>query len=361
MRSQKQQHASRTNGAKSKGPKTPEGKNISKFNGVKHGLRAEQVVLPGEDPAEFEAELQGWIDDWKPRSHTRAVLVERAAVASWRLRRAVRVESARLRQLAQDAADRFDSERIARVDSAVSQVETDPKGALIRLEMHAAGIDRLVTAWTELETALAVGPAGWNQASYHTRIMALLGHYASDDPAGAGPLPLASARLLVTNVPDSKAHPHPLPPDRREAVADDLRRLCSEHLARLRARRAEVGDPDVLRRQAADAAIDTTSLETHLRHRYEMAHDNSLRATVNQLMALEKSGADLAEVETYPISGEKDTSSDGPSEPAAEVVSPGSVGAIGVGFVATHDDGPMGASRASIRTAEPSGGGGLGR
>jgi hypothetical protein len=126
-------------------------------------------------------------------------------------------------------------------------------------------------------------------------------------------------------------------------------------------RRAEVGDPDVLRRQAADAAIDTTSLEMHLRHRYEMAHDNSLRATVNQLMALEKSGADLVEVEAYPVSEAKDTSCEGPSEPAAEVAAPGSVGAMGVGFVATHDDAPMGGPGASIRVAERSGGGGLGR
>ncbi|HEY2158138.1 MAG TPA: hypothetical protein VGH33_21090, partial [Isosphaeraceae bacterium] len=93
MRSEKQRQASRTNGSKSKGPITPEGKNTSKFNGLKHGLRAEHVILPGEDPAAFEAERQAWIDDWKPPSHTRAVLVERAAVASWRLRRSVKAEA----------------------------------------------------------------------------------------------------------------------------------------------------------------------------------------------------------------------------------------------------------------------------
>ena len=104
MRSEKQRQASLANGAKSRGPTSAAGKAVSKFNGLKHGLRAEQVVLPGEDPAEFEAERQGWIDDWRPRSHTRAVLVERAAVASCRLRRAVRVEASRLRELADGAA-----------------------------------------------------------------------------------------------------------------------------------------------------------------------------------------------------------------------------------------------------------------
>jgi hypothetical protein len=49
---------SRLNGAKSRGPKTPEGKARSAQNALKHGMRAQKyLVLPDEDAAEF-AELQ---------------------------------------------------------------------------------------------------------------------------------------------------------------------------------------------------------------------------------------------------------------------------------------------------------------
>ena len=121
QRSEAQKQASRINGSKSRGPITPTGKNTSKFNGLKHGLRAEHVVLPGEDPAEFEAERRAWIGDWNPGSHTRAVLVERAAVASWRLKRSVRAEAAFLAQRADTAGHAFDFERFGRVDRAVSR------------------------------------------------------------------------------------------------------------------------------------------------------------------------------------------------------------------------------------------------
>ena len=48
--------ASRKNGAKSRGPKTPEGKARASQNALKHGLRAQKyVVLPDEDAAEFAA------------------------------------------------------------------------------------------------------------------------------------------------------------------------------------------------------------------------------------------------------------------------------------------------------------------
>src|SRR4051812_15419493 len=58
---------SRRNGRKSRGPKTPEGKNRSKFNALRHGLRAKTVVLPGEDAQAYQGQIDSWTADRRPR------------------------------------------------------------------------------------------------------------------------------------------------------------------------------------------------------------------------------------------------------------------------------------------------------
>jgi hypothetical protein len=85
--------ASRRNGAKSRGPKTPAGKARSAQNALKHGMQAEKhIVLPEEDVSEF-AELEaGLIEELAPVGTLQMVLARRVAVAAWRLARADRIE-----------------------------------------------------------------------------------------------------------------------------------------------------------------------------------------------------------------------------------------------------------------------------
>jgi hypothetical protein len=85
--------ASRRNGARSRGPKTPEGKSRSAQNALKHGLRAQTfVVLPEENAAEFRAHAAALIAELAPVGALESVLAERVAVATWRLARADRIE-----------------------------------------------------------------------------------------------------------------------------------------------------------------------------------------------------------------------------------------------------------------------------
>jgi hypothetical protein len=86
--------ASRKNGARSKGPRTAEGKARSAQNALKHGLRGEKfVVLGDEDLAAFDALEAALMAELAPQGALQAVLARRIVAATWRLERAERMEA----------------------------------------------------------------------------------------------------------------------------------------------------------------------------------------------------------------------------------------------------------------------------
>jgi hypothetical protein len=98
--------ASRRNGAKSRGPKTAEGKARSSRNALKHGLRAQKhVVLPQEDAAEFAALEKALIAELAPVGVLQIVLAQRIVVAAWRLARADRLEAEVFEEMGYDGVD----------------------------------------------------------------------------------------------------------------------------------------------------------------------------------------------------------------------------------------------------------------
>ena len=96
MATEKQIQANRNNAKKSTGPRTEEGKARVAQNALKHGLLAGDAVLPGEDPAEFEAQLAALEADIQPVGALERELVRQIADAQWRMRRLSRLETAYL-------------------------------------------------------------------------------------------------------------------------------------------------------------------------------------------------------------------------------------------------------------------------
>jgi hypothetical protein len=85
--------ASRRNGAKSRGPKTPDGKARSAQNALKHGFRAQTFeLLHDEDAGAFEALAEALTEDLAPVGALQALLARRLVAAAWRLERADRIE-----------------------------------------------------------------------------------------------------------------------------------------------------------------------------------------------------------------------------------------------------------------------------
>ena len=90
----KQSKANKENSKKSTGAKTSTGKATVAKNAIKHGLRAKDVVIQGEDPDEFKAFSETLSDQIEPVGPLEAQLVDRVASCLWRLRRADKLEAA---------------------------------------------------------------------------------------------------------------------------------------------------------------------------------------------------------------------------------------------------------------------------
>jgi len=94
MMTPQQIEANQRNALLSTGPKTPEGKKQVRLNALKHGVLAQEALLPGEDPQAL-AHLEGCLwDDWQPVDVYEEFLLDLILRQMWRLRRAGRLEAA---------------------------------------------------------------------------------------------------------------------------------------------------------------------------------------------------------------------------------------------------------------------------
>jgi hypothetical protein len=113
MPSDRQLAANKKNAQKSTGPKTPEGRAAVRLNGVKHGLTAATLVLPGERESDFESLLDSFEAEHHPATPTEEALVRQMVMAQWRLRRLYHVEAAclslRLDENAEDPAEIYEN------------------------------------------------------------------------------------------------------------------------------------------------------------------------------------------------------------------------------------------------------------
>jgi hypothetical protein len=104
MVSQLQITANLKNAQKSTGPRSVEGKAVSRFNALKSGIHAKSQVIPGEDPAELEALAQEYREEFTPKSPSEMVLVDSLIAGDWQLRRLRKVEALLWREFADTTA-----------------------------------------------------------------------------------------------------------------------------------------------------------------------------------------------------------------------------------------------------------------
>ena len=85
--------ANRTNSQLSTGPTTEAGLAASSRNNLRHGLASNEILIEGEDPAEYAALLQGYLDEYQPTTLTETTLTSGLARHQWAADRALNLQS----------------------------------------------------------------------------------------------------------------------------------------------------------------------------------------------------------------------------------------------------------------------------
>lgn len=92
MTTQKQIEANQENGKKG-GVKTEEGKAISKYNAIKHGILTKDIILAEENQEELEKLGKLLRKEFEPKSEIELILVDRITANVWRLKRVLKAEA----------------------------------------------------------------------------------------------------------------------------------------------------------------------------------------------------------------------------------------------------------------------------
>lgn len=147
MASVRQIEANRRNALQSTGPRSAEGKARVRSNALKHGLTAREVVLPNENPDEFESFRTDLLSSLDRQGALEGALAEKIVIYPWRLRRVPGFEATFYRRgfqellvkQAEESVRQYEKDYIRSyetkgVDACDRQAHEDAKQRLARAE-----------------------------------------------------------------------------------------------------------------------------------------------------------------------------------------------------------------------------------
>jgi hypothetical protein len=134
MTSLRQIMSNRQNALRSTGPKTAEGKKRSSQNALRHGLTAETVVEPMEDPDDYRAFEASVTAAYDAETAVERELVLRLASLLWRLRRAGAIETG-LMQLGDETDQNYEllSDKRTPVITTLNESGIDPARSILEI------------------------------------------------------------------------------------------------------------------------------------------------------------------------------------------------------------------------------------
>ena len=175
------------NSNNSTGPRTAAGIENCKYNATRHGLTGKQLVLKGENAADYDALRLALIEEHQPASEDEAMLVERISQNYWKMLRAERYEQQLFDYFAAINEDVFGTKRFqnyiryrnaierawnrARTELAASKKASAKEAAALAKSQPAA--ESLITA-APTEVAVAAG-----QSVSYVPVQAPKSHFAT--------------------------------------------------------------------------------------------------------------------------------------------------------------------------------------
>ena len=288
--SDRQLAANRANALKSTGPRTPEGKEVSRANAYKHGLAGAGVIVPDDEAGRVAARVAWVQESMAPEADpVSLILAQQVAFLSIRQERCFDHIEAVAEERARHAEADHDDARRSAAELLLGFIGDEPITYRRRLLATPEGTDLLIATLEDLRRDAAPGRSlRWGDYQ----------GYKFDQYCGRRPgtVPVSRAAALTDLIergdvallePGEVAA---LDPDGRERAAWALReltKLIDDELASLRAHRAGL-DParfDASRAEAGRRARGGADKELVRLQRYEAATHRALRLAVQDAHA----------------------------------------------------------------------------
>ena len=147
---------------RSGGPRTAEGKDVSRRNALKRGLRS-KLVFPDDVADLVEKRTRDFFAEFSPRSTYEEVLVRDMATASIRFERCASLSVADLIRVVDRAESLWEPDRRALAEDLASRLSKEPSRIVAGLRRTLQGTDFLVENW-ELLAEIARETGRWDDA-----------------------------------------------------------------------------------------------------------------------------------------------------------------------------------------------------
>ncbi len=267
--------ANQANALKSTGPKTPEGRAVSKMNALKMGIFSKEVLVRSwnfkESRAEFYALYERFWQEYSPAGPAEEMLLDQIVSTHWRLRRVLRAESGEI-ALSVDQGHWRRSQSHSDwkwLDWMI--LESDPAQEM----RHSAEGNSMMVLWLE-EVRTSVEQDGeLTEEAVNIPFFGIPNGISRN---------LERLRLFFSQKPDG-----PDPTSQREENKQQALRAIDLELAALQRRKADCEEREAAQEKARQAAAVLPSPERLDKiMRYEAMLQRKLYRAMNQLERLQR-------------------------------------------------------------------------